>query len=78
MASAESQLCSLMMRGLSRKLVLACFSYSVRAVSKRDLRLDSEEGSEDMGVRRCSRLVPRIVVQRRVGASFGGYDDTIH
>src|SRR6266404_6823938 len=48
MASVESQFCSLMMRELSSKFVSACFSYSLRAVSKSDRRLDSEVGSEDI------------------------------
>jgi len=48
MASVESQFWSLMVMELSSKFVPACFSYSLRAVSMSDRRLDSEVGSEDI------------------------------
>ena len=48
MVSAESQFCNSMIRRWSSMSVPACLLYSVRAVSRRYLRLDSEDGSEDM------------------------------
>src|SRR6266702_2114205 len=61
-ASAELQLCSFIVRRLSSKFVPACFSYSLRAVSKSDRSLDSEKGSKDIALKGCSCFVPRFDV----------------
>ena len=52
MSSTVLQRRSSTTRRLSSKFVPACFSYSLREVSKSDRRLDSEEGLEDI-VLRC-------------------------
>ena len=59
MASAESQFCNSMIRQWSSMSVPACLLYSVRAVSKRYVKLDSEDGSEDM---RKEGVIVRFVV----------------
>src|SRR6266404_1245831 len=57
MASVESQFCSLIVRESLSKFVPACFSYSLRAVSKSDRRLYSEVGSGSEDIAKQGELV---------------------